>query len=282
MAIKLRKNVSDIALNHTKLTLYMIPVFRRAGLLAAALAILGGHAAAQPKTKEVVVSAAVSLSDVLQQLAPTYQARTGDRLVLNLGPSNMLARQITFGAGVDLFISADEAQMDAASAAVVPGSRIDLLSNQLAIAVPDDRARRFASAADLTDVAIKRIAIGDPAAVPAGVYARQYLQTLGIWTQLQMKLIPAGSVRLALAAVENGAADAAIVYRTDIPTAAHAREALVVPVADGPRIVYPAAVIRTGRNPDGARRLLAFLRGPDATAVFAQAGFLVPGAPQAK
>ena len=260
----------------------MIPRFRRAGLLAAALAILGGHAAAQSKTKEVVVSAAVSLSDVLHQLAPTYQARTGDRLVLNLGPSNMLARQITFGAGVDLFISADEAQMDAASAAVVPGSRIDLLSNQLAIAVPDDRARRFVSAADLTDAAIKRIAIGDPAAVPAGVYARQYLQKLGIWTQLQMKLIPSGSVRLALAAVENGAADAAIVYRTDIPAAAHAREAFVVPVADGPRIVYPAAVIRMGRNPDGARRLLTFLRGPDATAVFKQAGFLVPAVPRAK
>ncbi len=231
------------------------------------------------RPQQVVVSAAVSLSDVLQQLAPIYQARTGDRLVLNLGPSNTLARQITFGARVDLFISADEAQMDAAAPELVPGSRVDLLSNQLAIAVPDDRPRTFASARDLTDPAIKRIAIGDPAAVPAGVYAKQYLQTIGIWPALEMKLIPSGSVRLALAAVENGAADAAIVYRTDIPTAAHAREAFLVPAADGPRIVYPAAIVRTGVSPEGAARLLAFLRGSDAMAVFTRAGFLAPAVP---
>jgi molybdate transport system substrate-binding protein len=226
--------------------------------------------------QQVVVSAAVSLSDVLQQLAPVYQALTGDRLVLNLGPSNTLARQINFGARVDLFISADEAQMDAAAPELVPGSRVDLLSNQLAIAVPDDRPRTFASARDLADPAIKRIAIGDPAAVPAGVYARQYLQKIGIWPALEMKLIPSGSVRLALAAVENGAADAAIVYRTDIATAAHAREAFLVPAAEGPRIVYPAAIVRTGMSREGAARLLAFLRGPDAMAVFTRAGFLAP------
>jgi molybdate transport system substrate-binding protein len=226
--------------------------------------------------RDVVVSAAVSLTDVLQQLAPIYQARYGDRVVLNLGPSNTLARQISFGAGVDLFISADEAQMNAVASQLVPGTRVDLLVNQLAIAVPDDRPRRFASARDLTDPVIKRIAIGDPAGVPAGVYAKQYLQTLGIWSQLEARVIPAGSVRLALAAVENGAADAAIVYHTDIPTAPHAREALLIPVADGPRIVYPAAVVRNGKNQEGARRLLDFLRGADARAAFTRAGFLAP------
>ena len=235
----------------------------RAWIVAAAVAaVLGQGLAAQPpsppasaakaarsrqasasqgraRPQQVVVSAAVSLSDVLQQLAPIYQARTGDRLVLNLGPSNTLARQITFGARVDLFISADEAQMDAAAPELVPGTRVDLLSNQLAIAVPDDRPRRFESARDLADPAITRIAIGDPAAVPAGVYAKQYLQKIGIWPALQMKLIPSGSVRLALAAVENGAADAAIVYRTDIPTAAHAREAFLIPAAEGPASSIP-------------------------------------------
>ena len=228
-----------------------------------------------PRGGEVVVSAAVSLSDVLQQLASTYQTRTGERLVLNLGASNTLARQIVGGARVDLFISADAAQMDVAASEVVPGTRVDLLSNQLAIAVPDDRPRRFNSARDLIDPAIKRIAIGDPAAVPAGVYARRYLQALGIWPRLEMKLVPSGSVRLALAAVENGAADAAIVYHTDIPTARRVREAFIVPAADGPRIIYPAAIIRSGRNQDGARRLLAFLRSPEATPVFTHAGFLV-------
>jgi len=254
--------------------------FFRAAVAAGCVAMLargvGAQAPAAATSREVVVSAAVSLSEALQQLAQTYQARTGERVVLNLGPSNTLARQVAAGARVDLFISADEAQMDVAASDLVPGTRVNLLSNQLAIAVPDDRQRRFASARDLTNPTITRIAIGDPAAVPAGVYARQYLQKIGIWPAVEKKLVPSGSVRLALAAVENGAADAAIVYRTDIASASHAREAFLVPAAEGPRIVYPAAVVRTGRNQAGARRLLAFLQGPDAMAVFTRAGFLAP------
>jgi molybdate transport system substrate-binding protein len=224
--------------------------------------------------RQVVVSAAVSLTDVLQQLAPMYQQATGDQLVLNLGASNTLARQIRFDAGVDVFISADEAQMDAVAMQIDASSRIDLLSNQLAIAVPDDRPRTMMSARDLLDPAIRRIAIGDPAAVPAGVYARQYLQSIGIWPDVGRKIVPAGSVRLALAAVESGAADAAIVYHTDVAIAAHAREALLIPAAEGPRIVYPAAIVRAGKNHDGGRRFLAFLQTPAAAAVFTRAGFI--------
>src|SRR5438874_11105833 len=143
-----------------------------AALVAAALLVCGGHAGARG---QVVVSAAVSLTNVLQELAPIYQKRSGDQLVLNLAASNTLAQQIRFGAPVDLFISADEIQMDKVAAQLVSGSRVDLLGNQLAIAVPDDRARTFTSARELADPSIRRIAIGDPGAVPAGVYARQYL-----------------------------------------------------------------------------------------------------------
>jgi molybdate transport system substrate-binding protein len=89
-------------------------------------------------------------------------------------------------------------------------------------------------------------------------------------------VVPAGSVRLALTAVESGAVDAAIVYHTDLSTSEHAREALIVPLAEGPRIVYPAAVVRAGKNQEGGRRLLAFLRTPEAIAVFTRAGFIAP------
>jgi molybdate transport system substrate-binding protein len=154
----------------------------------------------QTSNRQVVVSAAVSLTEVLQQLAPMYQAKTGEQVVLNLGASNTLARQISFGARADVFISADEAQMDAIAARIDPATRVDLLSNQLAIAVPDDRQRKVASARDLLAPGFRRIAIGDPAAVPAGVYAKQYLQTLGIWPELSKKIVPSGSVRLALTA----------------------------------------------------------------------------------
>jgi len=252
---------------------------RRLALAAACVATaLAPRADAQGRAsnRQVVVSAAVSLAEVLQQLAPAYQAKTGEQIVLNVGASNTLARQISFGAGVDLFISADEAQMNAVAAYIDPASRVDLLGNQLAIAVPDDRPRTMTSARDLLDPAIRRIATGDPSAVPAGVYAKQYLQTLGIWPDLASKIVPSGSVRLALMAVESGAADAAIVYHTDVATAAHAREALLVRSAEGPRIVYPAAIVRAGKNQDRGRRLLAFLGSPDAIAVFTRAGFIAP------
>ena len=245
------------------------------GLLILGLAFLATVVPAiEPPT--LTVSAAASLTEVLQQLAAAYERRTGERVVLNLSASNVLARQIAAGARVDLFVSADTAQMDIVSAHVDPASRVALLSNQLAIAVPDDRPRQLSSARDLTDRAIRRVALGDPAAVPAGVYAKAYLVQLGIWDQIAHKVVPSGSVRLALAAVENGAADAAIVYMTDIATARRTRAALVVPAAEGPRIVYPAAIVRGAMNPSGARRFLEFLRGAEATTVFERAGFLRP------
>jgi molybdate transport system substrate-binding protein len=193
-----------------------------------------------------------------------------------MGPSNTLARQIAAGARVDVFISADAAQMNLVKAHVDSSSRVDLLSNQLAIAVPAARPRRFSSARELADPAVRRIALGDPAAVPAGVYAKAYLERLGVWAAVEPKVVPTGSVRLALAAVENGAADAAIVYKTDIAAVRHVREAFVVPALEGPRIVYPAAVVRAGPNQDGGRRFLRFLRSAEATDVFERAGFLRP------
>jgi len=237
------------------------------------LGLLAAGAAPVAQRGAVVVSAAVSLTEAMQRIAQAYAAAGGDRLVLNLGASNTLARQISAGARVDVFISADEAQMDGVRDDLVPGSRVDLVANQLAIAVPSDRPRHFASARDLAQSAIRRIAIADPAAVPAGVYARAYLERIGLWATLQPKLVPVGSVRLALAAVEHGAADAAIVYRTDIAAARGAREAYAVAAEDGPRIVYPAAAVRTGPNQAGAQRLLAFLRGPESAAIFERAGF---------
>ena len=241
---------------------------------ALAAAVFAASLVPQARTREVLVSAAASLTDVLQQAAAAYEEAHPERLVLNFGASNTLARQIAAGARVDVFISADAAQMDAVTAEIVAGTRVDLLSNQLAIAVPDDRIRRLTSARDLLDPSIRRIAIGDPAAVPAGVYARSYLEKIGIWQRLSAKVVPSGSVRLALAAVENGAADAAVVYRTDVAVARRARTAFIVPASEGPRIVYPAAAMRGGSNEAGARRLLAFLQGGDAAAIFERAGFV--------
>jgi molybdate transport system substrate-binding protein len=239
---------------------------------AAAPALWPGFQLQQPT---ITVSAAVSLTDALTAIASDYGREGRGSVRFNFGASNTLARQIVNGAPVDAFISADAAQMDVVAEAglVKDGSRIDLLSNQLAIVVPSDRPRTFRSARDLADPAFKRIALGDPAAVPAGVYARQYFEKEGLWDRIAPRVVPAGSVRAALASVESGAADAAVVYRTDARVARRATVAWVVPADRGPRILYPAAIVRTSANAAAAQRFLDYLRGEVAARTFAGYGF---------
>ena len=227
-----------------------------------------------PLRPPITVSAAVSLTDVLTAAAEAYSRTGGGDLRFNFGASNTLARQIADGAPVDLFISADEAQMDVVARAGLVGTpRIDLLLNQLAVVVPSDRPRMFRSMRDLADPAFKRIAIGDPEAVPAGVYARQYLEKIDLWAAVQPRLVPSASVRAALSAVETGAVDAAIVYRTDARVARRASLAWVVALADGPHIVYPAAVIRKASQAAEAARFLDFLRSGAGRSIFERFGF---------
>ena len=228
-----------------------------------------------PEPRTITVSAALSLTDALAAVAREYAGAGRGGVRFNFGASNILARQIVQGAPVDLFVSADEAQMEvvAREGLLKEGSRVDLLGNQLAVVVPNDRPRTLSSLAQLADPAFRRIAIGDPAAVPAGVYAKTYLQQEGLWEAIAARVVPSVSVRAALAAVESGAADAAIVYRTDARTALRATVAWVVPAGRGPRIVYPAAVIQGSPNGDEAQRFLDFLRGETAARIFTRFGF---------
>jgi molybdate transport system substrate-binding protein len=126
---------------------------------------------------------------------------------------------------------------------------------------------------ELTGAAFRRIAIGDPAAVPAGVYAKAWLEKEGLWDALASRIVPGGSVRAALAAVESGAADAGIVYRTDVRVALKATVAYVVPADRGPRIVYPGAIVRGSAAQEEARRFLDYLRGAAAARTFERFGF---------
>ncbi len=234
-------------------------------------------AAQNPAHPTITVSAAVSLTDVLTAAAREYDGAGGGPIRFNFAASNVLARQIVNGAPVDLFLSADAAQMDVVEKAglVRDGSRVNLLSNQLAVVVPNDRPRTLARITELADPAFRRIAIGDPAGVPAGVYARQYLENEGLWAKIEPRIVPSGSVRTALAAVESGAADAAIVYRTDARFSTRAVVAFLVPPDRGPTIVYPAAIVRTSTHWEEAQRLLDFLRSVSGVRVFEQFGFRI-------
>lgn len=221
----------------------------------------------------VTVSAAISLTEALEAAARQWASHGGLPVRFNFAASNVLARQIAAGAPVDLFISADAAQMDVAQASgeIETTTRVDLLTNRLAvvssgrIAVADLRA--------LLQPAIARIAIGDPDAVPAGVYARQYLLAVGLWEALRPRLVPVGSVRAARAAVESGGADAAFVYESDTAVLRQSVVAFVISDPAAPRIVYPAAIVRRGGNRAGADRFLTFLRSKAAAAIFQQFRF---------
>jgi molybdate transport system substrate-binding protein len=222
----------------------------------------------------LLVCAAVSLTEPVQEAAALYRAAGGDAVRFNFAGSNTLARQIVNGAPADVFISADEAQMNVAAAAgaIDAATRVDLLSNRLAVIVRPG-GPNVREAAQLLGPEVRRVAIGEPAAVPAGVYARQFLESRGLWQGLQRRLVPLPNVRAVLAAVQNGSVDAGIVDGTDAATAPAITQALVVSGAGAPRIVYPAAVLIQSRRPDAARRFLLFLRSPQAAEVFRRYGF---------
>jgi len=203
------------------------------------------------------VHAAASLTDVMRDIGKAFERNTGIAVTFNFAGSNTIVRQIENGAPGDVFVSADEAQMNVlqSKGLIDPASRRDIVSNKLVLL----GVRRIE---DLTKV--KRIALADPRAVPAGVYAKQYLERTGLWKQVEKKIIPTENVRAALAAVKAGNADAAIVYRTDAPGV----------VLDGPpEIAYPAAVLRESAHRDQARRFVDFLRGAEARRIFAKYGF---------
>ncbi len=245
--------------------------------IAAVLIVLAVTFAPLNGQQPLTVSAAISLTDALEAIAAAYAETGGAPVRFNFAGSNVLARQLVNGAPADLFVSADAAQMDvAAQAGVIDvSSRVDLLGNRLALI-----SRGAASSAtpirrveDLLRPEVKRIALGEPSAVPAGVYAREYLKAAGVWAQLESKVVPVTNVRAALTVVENGSADAAIVYETDAASSTGANTAFVVSGPHAPRIIYPAAVVARSRQPEAARKFLSFLRGSSASAIFRRCGF---------
>ena len=209
------------------------------------------------KPDEVRVFAAVSLTDALTEIGSNYERETGTKVVFNFGASSVLARQIERGAPADLFLSADEAKMNQLDVV----DRVSVLSNTLVII----------GAKSPRELTGKRVALAEPSSVPAGIYAREYLTKLGIWSEIAPHVVPAENVRGALAAVESGNVDAAIVYKTDAKRGFD----FEVPREEGPRISYPFAIVPDAENRDGAKKFLDYLTSKAALDVFVKHGFIV-------
>ncbi len=255
------------------------------GLAAAATlaACSEGSGSATPPSSEqkveLVVYAATSTRDALQALEVDYERDHPVDLVFNFGSSGDLSRQIVAAGKADVFLSADEREMDrlAESALLLAGTRKTLLSNQLVVIEPADAPTIFAdpfTPAQLALPAVKLLSLGDVETVSAGRYAKAWLERNQAWDSVANRVLPGIDVRAALAAVESGGAQAGIVYRTDVARTKKARIVHAVPLADGLRIEYPIAVIAGGEHTEAARAFVEYAASPSARPAFERFGFV--------
>jgi len=221
--------------------------------------------------QEILVFGAASLTESLQEIGKAYEAKSGVKVRFSFGASSDLARQIQAGAPADAFFSADTLKMDALEKAgfVRREDRREFLSNRLVVVVPSGSTLAVTRPADL--VGLSRLALADPEGVPAGVYAKKWLESIGLWKDVQPKVVPTLDVRAALAAVETEAAPAGIVYRTDAAISKKVR--IAYEVSGGPEITYSLA--RTVSSPLPAAAFVDFLTSDAGKGVFARRGFLV-------
>jgi molybdate transport system substrate-binding protein len=231
--------------------------------------------AARLGAEELMVFAAASLTDALKEIRSVYTPPEPVAIMFNFDGSSTLARQIAEGAPADVFISADEAKMDglAERGLVVAATRRSILSNVLVAVTHRDSGIMAATPHALAGPDIRRLALADPASVPAGVYAKAYLTAQGVWPQIEDKVVGLANVRSVLAAVEAGNAEAGFVYKTDAAMSASVRILFVVPPEDSPSITYPVAVLTASRQPDAAARFVNFLQSAEASAIFRRYGF---------
>jgi molybdate transport system substrate-binding protein len=254
----------------------------RGVFIPAALAALLAAACAtgpDPSPRALNVYAAVSLREPLLRSREAMSRRAESAIVFNFGASNHLARQIISARKADLFLSADETQMDLLEreGLLEGGTRIDFLSNGLVVVVPEAAVIPIREPADLGSPSILRLSLADPAGVPAGRYAREWLRNAGLWKSLEDRVIPALDARAALAAVESGGVQAGVVYATDAALSRKVRVVYRVPREEGPEIRYAAALLAGTPSPARARTILDFLRSREAGEIFESYGFSLLG-----
>lgn len=245
--------------------------------LTFAIAALLSFSLPAARAAEITVSAAASLTDALKEIAANYEKQSSDKVAFNFGASSMLERQIEEGAPADVFFSADEAKMDtlASKDLIAKETRKSLLSNTLVIVTSTESALKITSPADLTNNSVRRIALADPKAVPAGVYAKAFLEKQKLWPQLEPKIVPVDNVRAALAAVESGNIEVGMVFKTDAAISKKVKIAYEVPADAGLKISYPVAVTKNAKQVESAKNFVEYLGTDDAAKIFIKYGFIV-------
>ncbi|MGO4540519.1 molybdate ABC transporter substrate-binding protein [Paenibacillus sp. 2TAB19] len=259
-------------------------------LLAAVIAIAGCSSNtpantdadnnAPSKKVELLISAAASLTDSLNELKSAYeQEHNNVTLTFNFGASGTLQQQIEQGAPADLFLSAGTKQMKALvdKQLIEEAQQVNVLANELVAVVPTDSDLALGTMADLSQAALGKIAVGETATVPVGGYTKEALEYYKLWAAVQPKLVFAKDVRQVLTYVETGNTDIGFVYATDALTSDKVKVAFKVDAASHKPIVYPIGIVKATKYPDEAAALYDYLQSDEAMAVFTKYGFTAPG-----
>jgi molybdate transport system substrate-binding protein len=235
--------------------------------------------AAETKPPQILVFAAASLTDALQEIGAAYEKTSAVRVKMSFDASSNMARQIEAGAPADVFFSADTEWMDYLQSRnlIQPATRRNVVGNQLVLIAPSGSginlkiAPHFPLAAALGN---GRLATGDPDSVPVGRYARSALSALGVWDEVAARLVRAENVRAALRYVGRGEAPLGIVYASDARVDNSVRVVDTFPADTHQPIVYPVALTKSAKSE--AAGFLSYLIGPQAQEIFVKYGFTAP------
>ncbi len=244
------------------------------GLVGGALGLaLAGCGSQTDGRGSILVFAAMSLTDVLADVGELYRDETGRTVAFSYSGSQTLAQQIANGAPADLFISAGRFPVDYLIDEGAIGPEVErLLANSLVVVTRAGEAG-IGSIDELGTDAMGTVAVADPELAPAGRYAQEALTHLGIWRDIQHKLVYGNDVRVTMAYVESGNADAGLVYETDAKTANRLEVQRIVPPGSYSPIAYLAAVVERSEKKESAAEFNRFLKGDSAAAMFRKHGF---------
>jgi molybdate transport system substrate-binding protein len=235
-----------------------------------------------PNSREIIVSAAISLKNAFEELGSLYEKQTGVRVRFNLGASGLLQRQIETGAPVDVFASAGERQMDELQAGglILAETRRNFARNALVLIIPEGAQLPIRSCADLARPEVTRVAIGNPKTVPGGQYAREALINLKLWDRIQSRLVLAENVRQVLDYVSRGEVEAGIAYASDV-AATHGKTIIAadIPKDSHSPILYPVAILKQTRDRGNARRFVDLTLSSSGQTILRKYGFLSSGNP---
>ncbi|MCC6485158.1 MAG: molybdate ABC transporter substrate-binding protein [Armatimonadetes bacterium] len=247
--------------------------FRRFLTVLLLFALCAGENPSQGST--LLVSAASSLTETLPEIVRSYEkSHPRVRVQMNFGSSGSLQRQIERGALVDVFLSASRTQMDALQKKrlILSSTRTDFADNEIVLVAQKD-STEIRKWTDLHRAGISYVAISDPDTVPSGEYARQTLRKLGLWVDLQPRLVLGENVRQTLAYVQQKSVDAGVVFASDLRIARGLRLIARAPSRTHAPIVYTAAVTKSSRQPEQATAFARFLKSASAQATLKRFGF---------